>query len=260
MADWIKIRIDLHDDPNVYRMSDELGIDCPTVVGHLIIFWGWMDRHTPDGLNLKLSDAVIDRKVGLPNFAQAMRNVEWLEGADGELCIPLFERHNGQSAKARSLEAEAKRLRRIAAKTTTQPVGHLSDKTTQESPTRKEKKRKEKIPPQQQQPAQQSDMRERVAMHQSWSPSPYFHDRCKMAGIPVHVIAEDAFHFLVGEFKSYWLTRNDKKTQSEWDHKLLRQLGSLCSSGKLKSAERKGESIRARDIETSLVSRSWAYE
>lgn len=158
--DWIKIRIDLCDDPNVYILSDTLSIDVPTCVGHLCLFWGWMDRHTPDGKALKLTESVIDRRVGLPGFAHAMRKVGWLEGENMALTIPKFDRHNGNSAKARTLEAEAKRLRRKeknasekekqgASKTTDQTmsddvgqtVGKASDKKGQKCPTREEKRR-----------------------------------------------------------------------------------------------------------------------
>lgn len=166
--DWIKIRIDLFDDPNVFIMSDILSLNVPTVVGHLVTFWGWMDKHTPDGTSLKLSDSVIDKRIGVDGFAIALRQVGWLEGKDWALDIPKFDRHNGNSAKARSLEAEAKRLRRKEkereqAQEPPPPkdddpppekpqknVGQLSDKKPRKSPTREEKRREEKekeIPP-----------------------------------------------------------------------------------------------------------------
>lgn len=150
--DWIKIRVDLSDDPNVYIMSDILSIDCPTVVGHLCLFWGWMDRHTPDGNGLKLTESVIDKRVGREGFASAMRTVGWLQGEDMALEIPNFDRHNGNSAKARALESEAKRLRRQEKSNPVQQVsdkqkknvGQASDKKTKKSPTREEKRREEK--------------------------------------------------------------------------------------------------------------------
>jgi len=138
-GDWIKIRTDLSDDPDVYRLSEILSLDCPTVVGHLVAFWGWMDRHTVDGKRLSLSDKVIDKRISLDGFAAALKEIGWLEGENGDLELPNFERHNGTSAKARALEAEAKRIRRAD-----KNVGHESDKTTPKSPTRKEKRREEK--------------------------------------------------------------------------------------------------------------------
>jgi len=149
MADeWIKIRVDLPDDPNVYILSDLLSLECPTIVGHLVMFWGWMDRHTPDGQGIKLTESVIDKKIGVSGFAAALRQVGWLAGGNMALELPKFERHGGSSAKARALEAEAKRLRRGAEKGGVAPsekaVGQVSDKTRPECRTREEKRREEK--------------------------------------------------------------------------------------------------------------------
>lgn len=161
-GDWIKIRLDLSDDPDVLQISEKLSIECPTVVGHLVDFWCWIDRHTPDGQYLNLTDSMIDRRAGTPGFAAALREVHWLEGEDMALMIPNFDRHNGNTAKARALENEAKRLRRKGKKasnpTTQSPpsgsqnnvgqkrpgdVGQGSDKNDQKSPTREEKRREE---------------------------------------------------------------------------------------------------------------------
>lgn len=147
--DWIKIRIDLADDPNVFILSDTLNLECPTVVGHLVMFWGWIGRHTPDGRAIKLTESVIDRKIAVPGFSAALRKIGWLSGEDMALELPNFERHNGDSAKARALESEAKRLRRgidkQSEKEPEKPVGQVSDISRPESPTREEKRREEKI-------------------------------------------------------------------------------------------------------------------
>lgn len=148
MADeWIKIRVDLSDDPTVFMMAELLSIECPTVVGHLVAFWGWMDRHTPDGKQLKLTDSMIDAKIRLPGFASALRKVGWLTGNSMNLEIPNFDRHNTASGKARALEAEAKRIRRTLGKTPekepVKSVGQVSDKKEPKSPTREEKRRED---------------------------------------------------------------------------------------------------------------------
>lgn len=147
-GEWIKIRTDLLDDPSVFLLSEILGLDCPTVVGHLVMFWSWMDRHTSDGKGIKLTENVIDKKIGVDGFANALREVDWLCGENMALELPLYERHNGNSAKARALESEAKRLRRDInknpEKAPEKSVGQVSDKTPSESPTREEKRREEK--------------------------------------------------------------------------------------------------------------------
>jgi len=147
-GDWIKIRVDLTDDPDVFLLSELLDIDCPTTVGHLVMFWGWMDRHTADGIGIKLTDTVIDKKIGLSGFAAALREIGWLSGPNMALELPSFERHNGTSAKARALESEAKRLRRLDKSVSEPkpetPVRQLSDNSPPKCPTREEKRREEK--------------------------------------------------------------------------------------------------------------------
>lgn len=153
-GDWIKIRTDLSDDPDVYLLSEYLSLECPTIVGHLVMFWGWMDRHTHDGQGIKLSQNIIDRKIGCEGFTAALLKIGWLEGVEHDYSLSKFERHNGNSGKARALEAEAKRLRRAdktpppGPPTVTPPpktnVGQVSDKPPKKSPTRGEERREEK--------------------------------------------------------------------------------------------------------------------
>jgi len=150
-GDWIKMRVDLLDDTDVEQMSDILDIDVPTTVGHLFAFWCYADKNTTNG-KLNSTDRTIDKKT-CDGFSKALRSVKWLNGRDRNLDIPNFARHNGDSAKARGLEAEAKRLRRSTAKDTS-PSPSESDKmsdissdtcpTKREGNVRPEKRREEK--------------------------------------------------------------------------------------------------------------------
>jgi hypothetical protein len=128
-GNWIKIRVDLITDPDVMRLSDILGIDDPTAVGHLVAFWAWVDKQTTDGTGIAITSPRLDRLIGRPGFADAMRQIGWLSGRDGSLFLPRFERHNGNSAKARAMESEAKRLRRLDTK-------GVSDKLSDICPTK----------------------------------------------------------------------------------------------------------------------------
>jgi hypothetical protein len=147
---WIKIRTDLHEDTAVLRLSDIMSDKCPTNTGHaadiqqtnateivglLVRFWSWVDRQTADGTGINVSRRHIDALVGKDGFAEALCSVGWLDGDEGAFRIPNFQRHNGASAKARALEAEAKQLRR-----------KMSDKcpTKKAKNVRPEKRREEK--------------------------------------------------------------------------------------------------------------------
>lgn len=142
---WIKIRTNLAQDTDVGRLSDILGTNDSTSVGLLVIFWSWVDGQTADGTGIATTSARIDRLVGHDGFAEGMRQIGWLSGRDGALCLPHFERHNGNSAKARALEAEAKRLRRDG-KSPPKMSDNMSDMCPTKSAqnVRPEKRREEK--------------------------------------------------------------------------------------------------------------------
>ena len=112
VGEWIKLRKDLIDSPKVIRMAELLGLDVWGIVGRLADVWGWVDGHSVDGKALTVPRAWIDRRTECEGFADAMECVGWLEGNDGSLTFPEWDQHNSYTGKARSLEAEAKRLRR----------------------------------------------------------------------------------------------------------------------------------------------------
>lgn len=124
-AQFIRIRKGISSDPDVLQISMMTGLDEFGVVGRLSDIWDWVDSHSTDGIGLTASDAWIDRRVGCDGFAAAMRAVNWLSGESGCLTFPQWDRHNSNTAKARALESEAKRLRRAEASQTN--VGQASD-------------------------------------------------------------------------------------------------------------------------------------
>jgi len=48
-GDWIKMRMDLPDDPAVIGITERTGLDGDTVVGKLFRVWSWANRQTIDG-------------------------------------------------------------------------------------------------------------------------------------------------------------------------------------------------------------------
>jgi hypothetical protein len=111
-APFIKIRKGLVSDPDVILIADATDLDEFAVVGRLSDIWDWVDSNSADGIGLTVSDKWLDRRVQCAGFAAAMRAVGWLDGDSGNLTFPRWDRHNSLTAKARALEAEAKRLRR----------------------------------------------------------------------------------------------------------------------------------------------------
>ncbi len=104
-GDWIKMRVNLDTDPAVFEMAAELGQDELSVVGRLWKIWSWADQHCVDGNAVGVTGVTLDRIVGVTGFAAALRKVGWLQGEEGMLVFPHFERHNGQTAKKRGLTA-----------------------------------------------------------------------------------------------------------------------------------------------------------
>ncbi|HEU4641262.1 MAG TPA: hypothetical protein VFS44_02325 [Gemmatimonadaceae bacterium] len=47
---WIRVDASTARDPNVGRFAEALGVSVPTAVGHLVMLWGVMAEHTPDGI------------------------------------------------------------------------------------------------------------------------------------------------------------------------------------------------------------------
>lgn len=105
-GDWIKVENVTPEKPEVYQMAEILGIAPEHVVGCLVVLWVWADQQTVDGNAHSVTRLLVDRKTGVAGFADAMVDAGWLTLTDDGLLFPNFERHNGKSAKNRSLTAK----------------------------------------------------------------------------------------------------------------------------------------------------------
>lgn len=101
-GDWIKMRTNLDTDPRVIQIAFRLDIPELQVVGCLWKLWAWADAHTLDGNAVSVTDVTLDRFTCVTGFAQALREVGWLEGENGALSFPRFAEHNGKTAKKRA--------------------------------------------------------------------------------------------------------------------------------------------------------------
>lgn len=140
MSGWIKIRTDLLDDPDLLILSDIIQTECRTLVGHLVFFWSWVDRHITAGDKIELSKETIDHLIGVPGFTLGMQKIGWISGHDGAYTIPHMERHMSATAKARAMEAEARRIRREAC-----PDGPDNHQTKKAENVGRDKIREDKI-------------------------------------------------------------------------------------------------------------------
>lgn len=140
-GDWIKMRIDLMEDPAVMQMADELGIREEAVVGYCHALWSWVSRQCHADTVTGVTLASLGRRINLPGFPELMCDVGWLEydesGDRPAIRIPNWDRHLSQSAKKRANDANRQSKRRKS-------VTLASRLGCDNSVTREEKRREEK--------------------------------------------------------------------------------------------------------------------
>lgn len=111
MAEWLKLDKSTADKPEIFAIAERLGIDPDAVLGKCIRVWSWFDSHTTNGSanGAGVTKSLIDRITGVTGFADSMLFVGWLAQLEGDLggfALPNFDRHNGETAKARALTAK----------------------------------------------------------------------------------------------------------------------------------------------------------
>jgi len=143
-GDWIKMRVDLKDDPSVFKLAELLAVDELHVIGCLFCFWAWADKHAVDGHVDGATTRLIDKVSSTPGFCDAMQRVGWLAVDERGISIPNFDRHNGESAKERGLK-NARQARWRAGKADAVDAPPSTQPSTKRS-TREEKRREEKTP------------------------------------------------------------------------------------------------------------------
>lgn len=141
-GDWIKMRVDLAEDPAVIGIAARLGLDEFSVVGRLQALWSWADGQSRDGHAGGVTAAWVNRKVQRDGFAEAMVEVGWLAIEDDGISFPNFTNHNGETAKTRALGKNRQQKKR-ANEEVTQTPSQTSRNERDKSVTREEKRREE---------------------------------------------------------------------------------------------------------------------
>ncbi len=140
-GDYIIMRLDLEDDPDVIVISALCGIEIDAVVGKLHKLWSWADKHTRDGYVRGILSQWIDTKVNCPGFFAALVSVGWMrENKDGVLFVD-FDKHNGKNAKSRA--DGRKRQAKHRAKSNATPSQECNNSVTKNCHQRREEKRRE---------------------------------------------------------------------------------------------------------------------
>jgi len=150
-GDWIKMRWNLSGDPAVKAMSRALKLDAFGVIGRLHAFWSWSDQHTENGeLPFTVLEDV-DDLVEKRGFATELVRVGWLaELPDGGICIPNWDRNNGDSAKKRCQSQDRMkkmRDRKSNASVTQAPLQSYANVTLETSRPSNQRREENIIPP-----------------------------------------------------------------------------------------------------------------
>lgn len=141
MANWIKWSKGFLDKPEVGIVSDVLGINRYHAGSLLMKFFEWADSNTQSGRLPGVTERFIDEIIGHQNFAEALKTARWLRKKSGTLVMPHFDRHNGESAKKRLIDAE--RQRSYRENSSKSDNGEVSHSKRDKNRTREEERRGE---------------------------------------------------------------------------------------------------------------------
>ncbi len=106
-GDWIPVRIDLHEDPAVMAIAEQLGCREEVVVGYLVRIWGWVSRQCNADTVTDVTLSALGRVTSLPGVPELMVQVGWLETGetdDGRPFIRIvnYDRWLSKTAKVRA--------------------------------------------------------------------------------------------------------------------------------------------------------------
>ena len=115
---WLKVDQSLPNHRKTLKISDELGIPIPNIIGHLVMFWLWGMDSAKDGRLDNITPGMIARVSGWTGdpdaFVSALVSAGFFERDDDGMRIRNWERYTGRLIEKR--EEDAKRKRRYREK------------------------------------------------------------------------------------------------------------------------------------------------
>src|SRR5262245_43202631 len=106
---WLKIETTTPGKPEIAQIARLCKCSRADAFLAFFKFYAWADSATEDGTIAFITEGDADEHAGLAGFGQALTAVNWASFGSYGINIINFERHNGQSAKRRGLDAERKR-------------------------------------------------------------------------------------------------------------------------------------------------------
>lgn len=106
---WVKVCESTPEKPEVAQIAKRLGVSRDEVVGILVRFWSYVERHLPGGRSQNLAwPELVDEILGVEGLCRELQKVGWLKRTRDEVVIPNYERHLGQVARSRATDARRK--------------------------------------------------------------------------------------------------------------------------------------------------------
>lgn len=194
-GEWLKFDKATPDKPEVFAIASQLDLDPDAVVGKLLRVWSWFDTHTADGNAPCVSPALLDRCAGVSGFVSAMQKAGWIVVENGGCLLPNFDRHCGETAKQRGLQA--KRSAGFRARNASRVTSALP---------REEKRREEQ---EQDQNKERSPTGSRLP--QDWNPSP------EGIAFAEGIRPDVDWRVEAAKFRDYWLAvAGAKGRKADW--------------------------------------------
>lgn len=132
-GDWIKLEHTTPDKPEIDAIARILNISHEEAFARCVRVWIWADQHIENCNATNVTLSCIDRASGVTGFAEAMREVGWLRIKNDLITIANFDRHNGETAKRRSLTARRVSDSRKRKRNATNVTQALPEKRREES-------------------------------------------------------------------------------------------------------------------------------
>lgn len=105
-SNWLKVQKHTWQKGEIRQVARTLGVDLANAFLAWFRLWATFDELTADGNIPFYSADDADQDAGMPGAGQAFAQVGWLLFDERGCTVVNWERHNGESAKARALKAE----------------------------------------------------------------------------------------------------------------------------------------------------------
>lgn len=106
-GEWIPYDVCLPTKPEVLELVDRTGLEPGTVIGRLVLLWGWAALNSSDG-SARMSVRLLSKVCGGDEkFWQEVEAVGWLviDAENGTVGIPGWDARFSKAAKSRALTA-----------------------------------------------------------------------------------------------------------------------------------------------------------